>query len=336
MDTPLDPAFVPVEASLEALAVFAFVVILLEVLADRLLGRPRDFTETWTSLAVGLGQDLLGKLVGTPIALAGLSVFAAITPWSIPVTPWSWPIALLAADFVYYWVHRLEHRSRLFWAHHSVHHSSTSFDLATSTRIAWVEPLLSWYGLIPLVLLGFHPLQAVAATSILLLAQVWIHTEKVGKLGALEGILNTPSAHRVHHGSNPEYLDANYGAVLMIWDRLYGTYVPEDGPVRYGLTSPIETHNPVRVNLEPYRALVAGAAATLRAAAAGARLRQLALWVFGPPEWSAAGGFAETRPTSLWLEAQRVFAAGSTPPPATTSAGAPASEAPRAAPPAHR
>jgi sterol desaturase/sphingolipid hydroxylase (fatty acid hydroxylase superfamily) len=306
MDTTTAAAFGPLEATLEGLALFTLFVVLLEVVVDRVAGRPRDYAETWTSLAVGVGQELLSALVGTSVSLAALSAVAAIVPWSVPVTPWSWPLVLLLADFVYYWTHRLEHRSRLFWAHHSVHHSSTSFDLSTATRIARVESLLSWYGLVPLVLLGVHPLQAVAASSILLLAQVWIHTEKVGKLGALEGIINTPSAHRVHHGSNPEYLDANYRAVLVLWDRLFGTYVAEDAPIRYGLTSPIETHNPLRVNLEPYRALVAGAAALVRTSAGWAtRIGWIGLWVFGPPEWSAERGFADTRPRSGWRWTER-------------------------------
>jgi sterol desaturase/sphingolipid hydroxylase (fatty acid hydroxylase superfamily) len=199
------------------------------------------------------------------------------------------------SDFVYYWVHRLEHRSRFFWAHHGVHHSSSSFDLSTAGRIAWTEPLVSWYGLVPLVLVGFHPLQVLVLSTLGLLYQTWIHTQKIGDLGAFELVFNSPAAHRVHHASNAPYLDKNYGAVLIVWDRLFGTYAraTPDEPIRYGLTTDIGTKNPVRINLHGYAEL-------LRGLRSSETWRDRLLWVLGPPEWSTTHGFAATRPTSLW------------------------------------
>ncbi len=283
-----------VEEHLELLSFVFLGAILLEAFLDWRAKRARDFRETRANLLVGLGQEALGRLVGLPIALAALSLFAALAPWRVPVTWWSWPVGLVVADFFYYWTHRLEHRSRLFWAHHSVHHSSESFDLSTAGRIAWAEPFVAWYGLVPQVLLGFEPLQVMAISSMLLLYQTWVHTQRIGRLGVLEGLINTPSAHRVHHGSNPEYLDTNYGALFMVWDRLFGTWAQERGPVRFGLTTPIGTQNPLLINVHEYRFI----ARQLRSAAR--TWRERAMWLFGPPEWSPERGFAETKSTSWW------------------------------------
>ncbi|MCU0697869.1 MAG: sterol desaturase family protein [Myxococcaceae bacterium] len=283
-----------VEQHLELLTSIFFAVILVDAFLDWRARRKRDFKDTAANLAVGLGQDVLGRLVGAPIALFALSFFTPLAPWKVPLTWWSWPLGLVLADFFYYWTHRLEHRSRLFWAHHSVHHSSEGFDFSTAGRIAWAEPFLAWYGLVPMVLLGFEPLQVLVFSSMLLLYQTWIHTQKIGRVGLFEGVLNTPSAHRVHHGSNPEYLDANYGAVLMVWDRLFGTYVEEQAPVRFGLTTPVGTYNPVRINVHEYVFIARQLWARARS------WRDAALWVFGPPEWSPEKGLSETRATSWW------------------------------------
>jgi sterol desaturase/sphingolipid hydroxylase (fatty acid hydroxylase superfamily) len=287
-------SFGRVEQHLELLTSVFFAVILVDAFLDWRSRRQRDFKDTAANLAVGLGQDVLGRLVGAPIALFALSFFTPLAPWKVPLAWWSWPLGLVLADFFYYWTHRLEHRSRLFWAHHSVHHSSEGFDFSTAGRIAWAEPFVAWYGLVPMVLLGFEPLQVLVFSSMLLLYQTWIHTQKIGRLDPLEGVFNTPSAHRVHHGSNPEYLDANYGAVLMVWDRLFGTYVEEDAPVRFGLTTPVGTYNPVRINVHEYVFI----ARQLWARASS--WRDAALWVFGPPEWSPEKGLTETRVTSWW------------------------------------
>jgi sterol desaturase/sphingolipid hydroxylase (fatty acid hydroxylase superfamily) len=293
MDDPHTESLHRIEGDVESLTSLSFVAVLLEAFLDWRLRAPRDFRETRANLLVAVGQDVLGRLVGGPIALFFLGLVAAWVPWRVPIGPTSWVVGFVVADFFYYWTHRLEHRCRLLWAHHGVHHSSSDFDFSTADRIAWSETLIFWYGLVPLVLLGFSPLQVVVLSSLLLLAQTWIHTRKVGRLGVLEGWINTPSAHRVHHGSNPEYLDANYGAVLMVWDRIFGTYVSETVPVRFGLTTPLETHDPLRINAHEYVFLA-------RKLASAKTLRERLLWLFGPPEWSDARGFAATREGSMW------------------------------------
>ncbi|MFN8017558.1 MAG: sterol desaturase family protein [Acidimicrobiales bacterium] len=155
--------------------------------------------------------------------------------------------ATLGWDFIYYWNHRFMHESRWLWAIHVVHHSSEHYNLSTALR----QPVLDVAGVfVPygaLATLGFRPEVIETARGINLLYQYWIHTETIPKLGPLEKVFNTASAHRVHHGSNRQYLDKNHGSILIIWDRLFGTYEPEEEPVVYGLTKNIDTFNPVRI-----------------------------------------------------------------------------------------
>ena len=161
-------------------------------------------------------------------------------------------------EFCYYWYHRASHRVRWFWAHHSVHHSPNELNLSAAYRIGAFGKLIGCtLFFTPLIWIGF-PVEAVAATVALkLLYQFWIHTTWIPKLGWLELVLNTPSAHRVHHASTREYLDANYGSVLISFDRLFGTYVPErdDAPCRYGLPHPQTSYNPLRVEFDGWWSL---------------------------------------------------------------------------------
>lgn len=165
---------------------------------------------------------------------------------------WAFVLLFVGQEFCYYWFHRASHRTRWFWASHLVHHSPNQLSLATAMRLGWTGKLAGT-GLFftPLVWIGF-PIQAVAAAIALnLLYQFWIHAPWIPKLGPLEWVLNTPTHHKVHHGSNPEYLDANYGGVLIIFDRLFGSFCEhrEDIPIRYGLTEPLYSHNPIYIAL---------------------------------------------------------------------------------------
>jgi sterol desaturase/sphingolipid hydroxylase (fatty acid hydroxylase superfamily) len=161
------------------------------------------------------------------------------------------PLALLAAvvgwDFVYYWNHRFMHESRYMWAIHVVHHSSERYNLSTALRqpVADVLGTFAPYGALALV--GIRPALIAQARGINLLYQYWIHTDTIRRLGPFERVLNTPSHHRVHHGSNSQYLDRNHGSILILWDRLFGTFEEEHEPVVYGLTKNIHTFDPARV-----------------------------------------------------------------------------------------
>jgi sterol desaturase/sphingolipid hydroxylase (fatty acid hydroxylase superfamily) len=155
--------------------------------------------------------------------------------------------ATLAWDFIYYWNHRFMHESRYMWAHHVVHHSSERYNLSTALRQPVAEAFGTFLPYSTLAFVGIRPNLIESARGINLLYQYWIHTDTIRRLGRFESILNTPSHHRVHHGSNGQYIDRNHGSILIVWDRLFGTYEPEGEPVVYGLTKNIETFNPARI-----------------------------------------------------------------------------------------
>jgi sterol desaturase/sphingolipid hydroxylase (fatty acid hydroxylase superfamily) len=161
--------------------------------------------------------------------------------------PLAWAVAIAGWDFIYYWNHRFMHEVRGMWAIHVVHHSSERYNLSTALRQPVADVLGAWvpYGL--LARFGVRPALINQARGINLLYQYWIHTDAIRSIGAGEEVLNTPSHHRVHHGSNQRYLDRNHGSILIIWDRLFGTFQREDEPVVYGLTKNIDTYNPLRI-----------------------------------------------------------------------------------------
>ena len=161
--------------------------------------------------------------------------------------PLAWAAAIVGWDFIYYWNHRMMHEVRGMWAIHVVHHSSERYNLSTALRQPVADVLGVWvpYGL--LARAGIRPALISQARGINLLYQYWIHTDVIRSLGTGEEVLNTPSHHRVHHGSNQEYLDRNHGSILIVWDRLFGTFQREEAPVVYGLTKNIETYHPIRI-----------------------------------------------------------------------------------------
>src|SRR6185503_2693409 len=158
-----------------------------------------------------------------------------------------WTAAVLGWDFIYYWNHRFMHESRYMWAHHVVHHSSERYNLSTALRQPVADVVATFLPYSALCLVGIRPSVVETAHGINLLYQYWIHTDTIKRLGPFEEVLNTASHHRVHHGSNPQYIDRNHGSILIIWDRLFGTFEREDEPVVYGLTKNIDTFRPDRI-----------------------------------------------------------------------------------------
>jgi sterol desaturase/sphingolipid hydroxylase (fatty acid hydroxylase superfamily) len=220
---------------------------------DELIGY--EARDTRTSLLLGSGNVIINvgwKLV----VLATFVLVYELSPLRLdPSDWWVWVLLFFADDFSYYWFHRVSHESRFFWASHVVHHSSQHYNLSTALRQTWVPmtyfPFWLW---MPAV--GFEPWMVLLAQAWSLIYQFWIHTERIRKLPRpLEAVLNTPSHHRVHHGSNEVYLDRNYGGILIVWDKLFGTYAPEGERVRYGLTKNIDTFNPVRAAFHEYVAM---------------------------------------------------------------------------------
>jgi len=166
-----------------------------------------------------------------------------------------WAALFVLEDFTSYWWHRASHEVRCLWAAHENHHSSERFNLSTALRASWTTPftipLFYWW----LPLAGFHPQLLFAQVAASQAYQFWIHTEVIGPLGPLERVLITPSHHRVHHAANAPYLDRNYGGVLIIWDRLFGTFAEQSTPLQYGLTTNIDTYNPVRIAIHEWAAI---------------------------------------------------------------------------------
>lgn len=215
-----------------------------------------ELHDTLASLSMGLGNviiNLVWKLV-VVACYAGLYELTALRIDSS--SPWAWVALFFCDDLAFYWYHRISHEVRVFWASHVVHHSSQHFNLSTALRQPWV-PMTALPFWLPLALLGFPPWMILLQQAISLTYQFFLHTERVGRLPrALELVLNTPSHHRVHHGSNQVYLDRNYGGILIVWDRLFGSFQAETEPVRYGLTKNIQTFHPARVALHEYAALL--------------------------------------------------------------------------------
>ena len=167
-------------------------------------------------------------------------------------------LLFLGQEMAYYWFHRASHRMRLFWASHAVHHSTNEMNLSAAYRFGWTTRFLgAAFFFVPLIWLGFPPRVTFVVLNLNLLYQFWLHTDWVPKLGPLEWVLNTPSHHRVHHAANPEYLDRNYGGVLIVFDRLFGTFAAEDDavPCRYGLVEPLRSNNPVWIAFHGWIAL---------------------------------------------------------------------------------
>jgi len=264
---------------LEIAGLVFLLAIVSETIWDFVVGTRKKGWETLANFAIALGNTLLERTAYGLVFVVGLFVAAGFAPFSIPVTWWSTLLAILAADFMYYWMHRWEHEVRILWSYHSVHHSSPEFNLTTALRLAWVEGLIEWIFFVPIVLIGFDPAQTIIALAVVVTYQTWIHTQKIGKLGWLDRIFNTPSVHRVHHGSNDGYLDKNYGGILIIWDRMFGTYQAETETVVYGIRTPLETANPIAIN---FRELLN----ILRDARQARSPRDAFGYIFGPPGWA--------------------------------------------------
>ncbi|MCV7343447.1 sterol desaturase family protein [Mycolicibacterium rhodesiae] len=236
--------------------------------------------DAWASISMGLmsvatmGVWKFGALLGYA------ALYAYVAPWHLSPTKWyTWVIAIVGVDVLFYAYHRTAHRVRLIWATHQAHHSSRYFNFATALRQKWNNSgeIIMW---IPLPLLGVPPWMVFTSFSISLIYQFWIHTERIDKLPrAFEFVFNTPSHHRVHHGMDPEYLDKNYGGILIVWDRLFGTFQPELFRPHYGLTKPVTTFNIWTLQTHEYAAIA-------RDVRSARRWRDRLGYVFGPPGWA--------------------------------------------------
>lgn len=278
------------------LYLYALPVFLAGIAAEALyyrvaLGRPYDWWVAGSNLVVALGR--LASDAATKVIV--VAVYLMAYEWrlfDIPLDRWeAWVALFFAVEIAYYWVHRYSHEIRWMWAQHSVHHSAQQLTLSVAYRLGWMQFVAGpWLFLIPVCWIGFDPRAVMFMFAANLLYQFWLHTETVGRLGALEWIFNTPSHHRVHHAIEPEYLDRNYGGVLIIWDKLFGTFAQyrDSAPITYGMVRQIDTNHPVKIVFAEWLALWDD----LRAARS---LREALGYAFAAPGWKPDGSGVTTR-----------------------------------------
>ncbi len=272
---------------------------LLAIAGELLLARRRGrkvyrLADAVADLGCGVGQQVAMVFLAAWLlaAYGWLAEHAALARFPAG-SAWPWILAFLWVDVAYYWWHRLSHEVNVLWAVHAVHHQSEDYNLAVALRQAVLSSVTSFPFYAPLALVGVPIPAYVAAISFSTLYQFWIHTELVGKLGPLEWLLNTPSAHRVHHAVNPRYLDRNYAAVLVVWDRLFGSYAEERERPVYGVTHPIRSFDPAWAQLQPW----------IEIAAKARRLHgldRLRIW-WRSPSWNPAG---DPLPTEAEVQAR--------------------------------
>ncbi len=253
-----------------------------------------SWQDTLTNLYLmflNLGLELLTRF----ISFAGLFYFFYLYDFQAQPNWIYWLLLVLGVDFCYYWLHRMNHEVRLFWAVHVTHHSSDYFNLTVGFRSSVFETLYRFIFYIPLALFGFHPLDIYFIHSLLQIYGILVHTQYVGKLGWLEYVLVTPSHHRVHHASNVRYLDKNIGMTFIWWDKMFGTFEPErpNEPIEYGLTKPLEDRGPVNILMHEWRDL-------WRDVRNAPDWSTAFRYLFNPPGWSPDGSTL----TSKQLQAQ--------------------------------
>jgi sterol desaturase/sphingolipid hydroxylase (fatty acid hydroxylase superfamily) len=265
----------------------ALIVIALAeaLIRSRVFHHAVNWRENFASIGLAVGQKLSALLTIGVYA----SLFAAAWNARLVTVPLdtAWGIALLffAVEFFYYWHHRLSHECRWFWATHAVHHSPEQLSLSTAYRLGWTGGISgSVLVFVPLAWLGFHPAAILTTLALNLLYQFWLHSDWIPKLGPIEWIFNTPSHHRVHHAVNQRYLDRNYGGVLIVFDRLFGTFSEEraDDAPRYGLVKPIQSHNPFRIAFHEWARIVDDVRHAKRA-------RDVLGYLFAAPGWQPDG-----------------------------------------------
>ena len=274
-----------------------FVLIAAELAYARAKGaRLYALHDAITDLSLGT----ISQLAGVLFKVVTLGIYAwvvehARVQLALPAPEWratpvTWSAVFLLVDLAYYWLHRCSHEVHLLWAGHVVHHSSEEYNLAVALRQSALHGLMSWVFYIPLALAGVPVTMFVTCYAVNLVYQFWIHTRAVGRLGRLtELVLNTPSHHRVHHGVNPKYQDRNYAGVFIIWDRMFGTFVPEEEVPVYGITHPLASWNPLWANVHVFVEI-------WRLARATRGWRNKLRVVFGAPSWRPPDVGPDTAP----------------------------------------
>jgi sterol desaturase/sphingolipid hydroxylase (fatty acid hydroxylase superfamily) len=286
-----------------AIPFFIVTVILEGIVLFKKQPKAYQLKDTFASLSMGIGNVIVNLLSKLLVVVIFAFIYENYRITTIPFVWWSWFLILFADDFFYYWAHRMGHESRFFWASHIVHHSSQKYNLSTALRQTWTGGFFSFVFYLALPFLGFHPLMIFTQMSVSLIYQYWIHTELINKMPRwFEAIFNTPSHHRVHHGSNPLYLDRNHAGIFIIWDKLFGTFQPEldNEKVIYGLTTNIKTYNPIKIAFHEWVAVFKDAFS------AKTSLKNKLLYFIKPPGWKHDGsGLLSNDLRQAWLKNKR-------------------------------
>lgn len=270
------------------LAVPAFIILVLaEIVYGRVTGKARfEGKDTITSMVMGLGSTIVGALSATLTIGVAYYVWANFRLFDLGAAWWVFVLAFVLDDLSYYWIHRFGHRMRWMWAAHVIHHSSQHYNLSTALRQTWTGQLTpAILFKMPLFLLGIEPAIVFFAGGLNLLYQFWIHTEAIDRMPRwFEAVMNTPSHHRVHHANNPKYLDSNYAGVFIIWDRMFGTFIPEEReePCRYGLVTDLGTFNPIRIAVHEWVGII-------KDMWSAKSWRDRLLFLLAPPGWTPDG-----------------------------------------------
>lgn len=273
-------------------AIPAFILLMLaEVLANAWMKREQyEVKDSTSSISLGLGNVIIGLF--TKIVLFGvLSFLYQYRLFDMGSSWWAWVLLFFADDFSYYWFHRISHSSRYFWASHFVHHSSQRYNLSTALRQTWTGELSGAFVFwLWLPLLGYDPKMVMTMQAVSLLYQFWIHTEIIKKFPSwFEYLFNTPSHHRVHHGSDIKYLDKNHAGILIIWDRIFGTFIEEEERPTYGLTTNVNTYNPAKIAVHEWRSIWKDIRQP------NISLKERWNYLFAPPGWSHDGSRKTTK-----------------------------------------
>jgi sterol desaturase/sphingolipid hydroxylase (fatty acid hydroxylase superfamily) len=217
-----------------------------------------NFEDTITNLNIGIGNQAFSTLLKVLLLTIYGYIYNNIAPFKMENSVWSFILCFVVFDFIFYWAHRFGHEMNIFWAAHIVHHQSQEYNLSVALRQSWFHNALAFVLFLPIPFLGFDPLIFAAAAGFNTIYQYWIHTKYIKSLGVFEWLFNSPSHHRVHHATNPQYLDKNYGGTLIIWDRLFGTFQKEEETPVYGITVPLNSWNPVWANIHVFRDIING------------------------------------------------------------------------------
>ncbi len=292
------PNFPPI--IIYAIPFFVFAMLLEFFVASAKNIKSYTAKDAFSSIAMGLGNVFIGFVSKLFVFAALYFVYENLRIFTIPISWWSFMILFFLDDFSYYWFHRTSHENRFFWASHVVHHSSKHYNLSTALRQTWTGSFYSFIFWLWLPLIGFHPGMIIFQMSISLLYQFWIHTELIQKMPKwIELFFNTPSHHRVHHGSNPIYLDKNHAGILIIWDKLFGTFQPElkSEKVQYGLVVNIKTYNPIFIAFNEWGALFKDLNTK------NISVRDRIKYLYKPPGWKHDGtGKLSTDLKEEWLK----------------------------------